>query len=287
MISLETISLEIDHLEPVSMSLPRLAELIDSADAGLDEIVKVIEYDVAVTANSIRLANSAYFATGFNVESVREAVQKLGIGRILEYAVGREVAARMRAACPGYGLDESELWEHSVASATAASLLPRFAKVTIHPATFTAALLHDMGKLVISRHIDIESRDEIRNYMELYKKTYIDAETAVLGCNHAQIGGLIARRWHFPIVLVDAIAWHHQPREKERENVVLDAVHICNSVAKVIGVGIGAEAMNMAASADAATALGLNPASLEALCAATNLELPKVLATYEEETHGV
>ena len=64
-----------------------------------------------------------------------------------------------------------------------------------------------------------------------------------MGCNHAQIGGLIAKRWKFPEILVDSIAYHHAPRSKDKSNIVMDAVHVCNSVAKMIGIGIGIEEM--------------------------------------------
>jgi putative nucleotidyltransferase with HDIG domain len=287
MISLETLSQEIDRLNPASASLPRLAELMSSSTVNLNDIIEVIEYDPVITANSIRLANSAYFASSFQVYTVRDAVQKVGAGRILEYSMGGEVMDRMKSACPGYGLVESELWEHSLAAATAASFLHRFTQTPIHPASFTAALLHDFGKIIISRYLDAEILQLIHNYVIDNNATYVNAETAVLGFNHAQIGGVVAHRWRFPETLVNSITWHHEPRIQGRADIVLDAVHVCNTVAKTIGVGIGTEAMNMAASAEAASALGLNPSSLEALCALTQIRLPEVISVYGEHTDVV
>lgn len=287
MTPLERISQEIEYLEPISPTLPRLAQLIDDPDSGLNEIVAVIEYDPMMTANCLKLANSAYYATGYEVDTVRGAVQKLGTGRILEYSVGREIGGRLKKACPEYGLRECELWEHSVAAATAASLLPQFAKKPVHQAAFTASLLHDLGKIVMSRYLDEELLNDIQNWIKSRKGTYVEAETAVLGCNHAQIGGLIARRWKFPAILAESIAYHHDPRGKGPSSIVLDAVHVCNTVAKTIGIGIGTEEMNMAASAEAAGSLGLSPGSIEALCAATKIELPRVLSIFEEDKHVV
>lgn len=287
MISLETLSQEIDRLDPVSASLPRLAELMNSSTSNLNDIIEVIEYDPVITANSIRLANSAYFASSFQVYTVRDAVQKVGAGRILEYSMGGHVMDRMRVACPGYGLNENELWEHSLAAATAASFLHRFTQIPVHPATFTAALLHDFGKIIISRYLDADSLETIHDYMVDNNTTYVNAETAILGFNHAQIGGVVARRWRFPDTLINSISWHHEPRTQGRADIVLDAVHVCNTVAKTIGVGIGTEEMNMAASAEAANALGLNPSSLEALCALTKVRLPEVISIYGEQTDGV
>jgi len=108
----------------------------------------------------------------------------------------------------------------------------------------------------------------------------------VLGFDHAQVGGVVARRWRFPNELAEAIAYHHRPRDGN-ESSALDAVHVANAVAKILGVGMGAEEMNMPVDSGAARALGLTPASLESLCAAAAQDLPAVIALYEDEAHGL
>ncbi len=286
MISIAAISLDIERLEPVSATVPRLASVVADENAGVDEICKVIEYDPALTANAIKLANSAYFASPAAVHTVREAVNKIGAGRILQDAVGREVGPRFLKAMPAYEMEELELWHHSVAAATAASLLTRYATVAIPPMAFTAALLHDMGKLVISRHLDDETRKEIQRYLH-EGLTYVQAERRALGFDHAQIGGLIARRWRFPDELANCIAWHHHPHRDNIASPALDAVHVANAVAKTIGQGLGVEGMNMSVDTESVRALGLTVESLETLCAQTMLELPITLELFEDVHSGV
>ncbi|MFZ5432751.1 MAG: HDOD domain-containing protein [Calditrichota bacterium] len=290
MISLAELSQEIDHLDPIPVSQPRLAEAVADPNVDLQQIVSIIEYDPAMTANALRMANSAYFSPGVPVHSIREAVQRLGAGRILQHAVGHGVQARLAAACPGYDLEEHELWRHSVAAALAAEMLPRYAKTSVHPVAFTAALLHDIGKFVLSRHLTPDLRDEIRDVEQQHKLSYVEAERTILGFDHAQVGGVIARRWKFPEVLVEAIAHHHHPHHPhagDGDHTALDAVHIGNAVAKIIGIGMGSEAMNMLADSQSARGIGLTPATLESLCAAVAQDLPSVIALFEEEEHGV
>lgn len=287
MISIAAISLDIERLEPVSAVLPRLASVIADENTGLDDIVRIIELDPALTANCIRLANSAYFSLPSPVETVRDAISKIGAGRILQDAVGREIGPRFVRELKGYEFEELELWHHSVATATAASLLPRYARVAIPPMTFTAALIHDLGKLVISRHIDEETRLQIRKAIDQQKMTYVQAERYALGFDHAQVGGLVARRWRFPEELANCIAWHHHPRRAGIISPALDAVHIANAIAKTIGTGMGIEGMNMSVNTDSAHALGLTSDSLEALCAQTMLELPNILELFEDAESGI
>jgi putative nucleotidyltransferase with HDIG domain len=287
MITLASLGKEIDHLEPIPITLPRLAQLAADQTASLNEMVKVIEYDPALTANVLRLANSAYFSRGMPVFDIQIAVTQLGIGRILQHALGQSVKHRLSQAFPSYNLGEKELWRHSVAAALAADLLPRYSMAAIHPVAFTAALLHDIGKLIIARQMEEDQKQMILARVHEDRMPYIDAERSVLGFDHAQVGGVIAERWGFPRVLVDCIKGHHDPRREAFDSGALDAAHVGNIVAKMIGIGMGSEEMNLMAYPESAKRLGLNPALLENLCATTAQEFPSVIDLYEEEKSGV
>jgi len=287
MISLADLAKEIERIDPIPVSQPRLAQVLADPHSDLRDIVGIIEYDPALTANALKLANSAYYSRGNPVHTVREAVMMLGAGRILEQSVGRNFRSRLVQACPGYDLEEEELWHHSVAAALAADLLPQYAKTPIHPVAFTASLLHDIGKLILSRHLDDQVKEAIRVVERARGIPYVEAERAVLGFDHAQVGGVVASRWRFPESLVSAISHHHQPPREEGTDNALHAVHIANAVAKMIGVGLGSEAMNMLADNQSARQLGLTPTALESLCAAAASELPAVVALFEDEEYGV
>lgn len=264
---------EIDKLTPMPASLARLAEVVGHPDTSVAEVSAVVELDQALTANVLRLANSAWSAASTTIDTVRGAVLRLGAGRILEIAVGERVAGQMNRACPGYELGEHELWRHSVAAALATEQLKNFAREPVPGVAFTAALLHDIGKLVLGRHLSAEMIAQVRELSQRAGLCYLDAERQLIGTDHAEVGGAVARHWQFPAVIVDAIERHHDPDAQPEP--VLDAVHIANAVAKLIGVGLGSEQMNMRASTQAATRLGLSSAGLEGLCASVVVELAK------------
>jgi putative nucleotidyltransferase with HDIG domain len=179
--------------------------------------------------------------------------------------------AAMCRPCAGYDLGENELWNHSVAAALAAERLSRYAMRPIPGAAFTAALVHDVGKLVLDRHLDAATADRIWRLTREESLAYVDAERRVLGTDHAEIGGQIARHWNFPEALVQAIERHHDPDPVN--DPILDAVHIANAVARLVGVGLGSEQMSMVASTAAAERLGLTATRLEGLCATVGAEL--------------
>ncbi len=275
---------EIDTLAPLPASLTRLAAVVGSADSSANDVAAVIELDQALTANTIRLANSAWSGSPKRIDTVREAVLRLGAGRILELAVGERVASALSRPCPGYELGEYELWRHSVAAALATEHLGRFAPRRVPGVTFTAALLHDIGKLLLARHLDRETVARIRETAASGGRTYLEAERSVLGTDHAEVGGAVARHWEFPPPIVAAIERHHDPDAEP--DPVLDAVHIANAVAKLAGIGLGSEQMNMAASSQAAGRLGLSASGLESLCAAVLDELNRTEELWGIKAHG-
>ena len=203
--------------------------------------------------------------------TVKDAVVRLGTGHILKFAVGQQIVEPMSQACDGYQLAEHDLWRHSVAAALAAEQLSAYLFKPIPRLAFTAALMHDIGKLLLGRYIGIDTLKEIQGIIESERVAYIEAEHMHLGTNHAQVGGEIARHWKFPPQLVTAIENHHEPDSDP--DALLDIVHLSNTVAKLIGMGLGSEQMYLRASNEAPKRLGISPEDLESLCARVLTEM--------------
>ena len=157
---------EIDHLEPLPQSTSRLASLLLDEDADLDEIVRVSSLDQALTARLLRMANSAASASRRDIVTPKDAVLRLGRGTILSLAMASSVQKQMGEAIPQYGLSEKALWRHSVAAAVAAELIPKYCKVNVPPESYAAALLHDVGKLVMCRFLSPEIMEFLRRAHE-------------------------------------------------------------------------------------------------------------------------
>ena len=106
-----------------------------------------------LTANLLKLANSAYFGIPAKVGSVRQAVILLGLKRLVQMVIAACTSAIMDRGVPGYDLPAGDLWRHSLAVSVAAEGLARELKMESAEEIFTAALLHDVGKLAIDAEI--------------------------------------------------------------------------------------------------------------------------------------
>jgi putative nucleotidyltransferase with HDIG domain len=229
---LNAISQAAAHLDPLPTSTTRLAVLASAAVPELAAIVEVVQFDQSLTATLLRAANSSWSGSREKITTVKDAVVRLGTGPVLTLALGVQVRSRLNNAIPEYGLDEGELWSHSVSASLAAETLTRFTKRRLPPETATVALLHDIGKLVLSRFFDPADLRAVTAALSL-GVTRIQTEREILGVDHAELGALIAQLWDLPETIVQGIAHHHDPARADTPAAY--AVHLSDVVAKKVG----------------------------------------------------
>lgn len=232
MVNLDELILKAHELSPLPASVVKLASLAVAPDTDLDEIANVIAYDQALTMRLLRAANSAASGSSRAVTQAREAMFRLGLARVLALCIASNVNSFMKHDCSAYGLGEGELWRHSIATATVAETLPEFARQEIPAETFTAALLHDVGKLVMGRYLSHEDLDFIQRARTDGGLDRLAAESQVLLVHHGELGGIVAQHWNLPDRIVKGIIYHHQPAAGL--DATCDAVYLANLVSKAI-----------------------------------------------------
>lgn len=232
-IDLDDLIANANELAPLPASTVRLASLISRHDYELHEVAEIIGFDQALTMKLLRAANSAAEAAESRITTVEDAVFRLGAAQVLTLCVAGSVGPMAQGAVPGYGLAEGALWRHSVAAALASEALACACRTPIPPETFTAALLHDIGKLVMGRFLSSEILDWLDRARSI-GFTALEAETQVLQVHHGELGGIIAQHWGLPMAIVHGVVHHHHP--EECPEVICDAVCLANLAAKRIEV---------------------------------------------------
>jgi putative nucleotidyltransferase with HDIG domain len=256
----------IRELEPLPRTARELLALVRGEDASITRVAELIEYDQAITANFLRLARSAAFAGTKPPATVLEAVRRLGTMPLLTLVL-RDYMSRMRHGAPCYDLSEEDLWGHSAASQLAVEAL-FIERPGLPPEAATAALLHDIGKLVISRCCHVPAA-EIAERATARGVPFIVAERELLGVDHTTVGAEVARAWSFPDATQHAIR-HHHDAPIAQPWPVLDAVVVANLVAKTIGAGLGAEGFYFVADESALGRLGVDYQMFARTCLRTH-----------------
>jgi putative nucleotidyltransferase with HDIG domain len=267
----------ISRLDPLPVTAQRLVSLLNGDEVSLSKIAELIEFDQPIVAAVLRQASTARYASR-TTPTVREAVQRIGTVALLDLVLEGYLKT-LRTAAPLYDLGEKDLWVHGVAAQLAVrAIAGERPQATIPPIAETAALLHDIGKLIVSRYLKADTR-ELVAHARRRGITFVEAEREILGVDHAVVGAMMAEAWHFPAEIIDAIGQHHSP-PFARPTVVLDAVAIGNIVAKTIETGLGAEGLNFAVDPASYARLGIDFTVFGRICLQTDSWLREVTAAH-------
>lgn len=219
--------------------LPRLIAVLEDNSSGAAEIEAVVELDSALTAATIRLANSAYFSGGLPVENVSEAVVRLGLREIYRLAALALVNRWDPGSFPvAYRGDPGDFFRHSLCTALAAEVLAETTGRVDPAMAYTAGLVCDMGKLAVA-HACQPFFPAIRAYQAQHGGTWNHAERAILGYDHTQVGAELLKTWRFPQLFVVAAEFGNTPSEAPEEALpLMGHLHAAKYLATSFGPGV-------------------------------------------------
>jgi HD-like signal output (HDOD) protein len=147
-------------------------------------------------------------------------------------ATANSVRAKLQTALPEFDISAGALWRHAVGTALATEWLGRTRRAVVPPESFTAALLHDVGKLVLARFLDRDLLDYLERSRREGGNSALEAEREILGVHHGELGGLICQHWDLSDNICRGVAYHHDP--EAGFSTICDAVHVANLVAHFV-----------------------------------------------------
>jgi putative nucleotidyltransferase with HDIG domain len=225
----------IDSLPVFPLAVFKVGEMLRRDDYSAVEVVELIRYDQAMAANIVKMSNSPYFGVRKNIGSLRDAVVFLGRDNLLRIVQTASSSRYFKKEIRGYTEKAKELWEHSVAVALMSQILSRKIFNREDEKLYLASLLHDIGKMVMGEAV-FESYAEISRLVSSGTHSFLEAEEAVVGIDHAALGGRIAEKWNFPKDIVEAIAFHHRPDLLENvDNAMAWIVYLADQICLISG----------------------------------------------------
>lgn len=234
MISREEILSAVERLPTLPVSLAKISALASCERSTMLDIERALRPDPALTANILRLANSAYFGLSGQVTSVSQAVKLLGTRKVLEAAMGGAFSRLIPSVLPGYGITAEAFWRHSIAVAVLSERMNTELGLSVSQDPFTCGLLHDIGKLVTSAYLAQESTAVVER-LKLERCSFVEAERDLLGVDHAEVGSAMAEQWRLPEAFGAVARLHHSP--EPGGHLVIDLVHVADCLAHAMGYG--------------------------------------------------
>jgi HD-like signal output (HDOD) protein len=202
---------------------------IHSPDSSIQDIADAVEKDMGITSRVLQVANSAYYGYSKKITSPMEASMLLGIDTLKSLVRYTHVLNNFPQT-PATNAVFDAVWRHSAGVAAIARkiVLLHTHDEALGDEAFTAALLHDIGKVVLTSLKPDDYKAVIRQASETKTPIHM-IERVKLQTTHAETGAYLLSLWGIPFSILEAVAWHHYPREcREKKFSALTAVHVAN-----------------------------------------------------------
>jgi putative nucleotidyltransferase with HDIG domain len=200
----------IAHLPVIPASYQEIIGLLSVDSSTAEDLAKVIRRDPGMTANILKLVNSAYFGLRQRVSDPGEAVAYLGVDTLKSLALIHGIFQQVKGFPRGF--NSRHLWQHSLELATTAREIARIEGLDrgLLADCFTGGLLHDVGLLILASGFPKEY-ERIAALLAQENLDVKDAELRILGVHHGEVGAHLLGLWGLPGPVVEAVALHHSP----------------------------------------------------------------------------
>lgn len=204
----------------------RLCAMIEK-EAGVDEISRTVEQDLAVAAKILQVANSVYY--NMSTGSVRQAIVYMGLTNLKTIVLGLSVMKQLDGLHGGF-FSKEVLWDHADrVNRLTHIIFERCMGRKMKDNEATAGLLHDIGRILLIKDYFQPYAGVCRSVFQNKNSTFRDTERSLMGISHDEVGGFLLHWWSLPHPIVEAAMFHHDPLNHSVINKeVVAAVHIAD-----------------------------------------------------------
>lgn len=214
----------------------QLTDLLNDPRKANRELEKVIRRDPVLTAQVLRVSNSAYYGSPRNIASIDQAVLRIGLNEVASIAAALKARQLFEMTGGSWTPFHAAQWEHALKTAVLARILGRRLNAQTAELFFTAGLLHDFGKLLLQRvypdYAELSASGAVHGY-EL-----LACEVRNFGMNHASLGAELLRHWKLPNPIGNLVEKHHDEMKAGTGTVRAQA---CFVLANELAHHLGAE----------------------------------------------
>jgi len=261
---LEKKVLQLSNLPTLPNVVKHICAMVEDKRMGAAEIGELIARDQVLSAKILRLVNSPVYGFPGRISSVTHALVLLGFnvvkGLVLSTAVFDTFAQHTRG-----------FWRHSLGCAIISRRLAKQLAMADPEEIMIAGLLHDLGKAVLS-FLAPDAFEQVLAMAEEKHCHIAVAEREVFGVDHARVASWVAREWHLPDRLCDALAYHHRPDLAQAGKQVTAVVHLADVLTRGMAYGEPGDRAMPALNHQAFHGLGISYEQIDAVLEHAEME---------------
>lgn len=240
----------------------------EQTDVNIGVLADKVSKDQALTAKTLRLANSSFYGLQRKVASIQQAITILGfdsVRTLITAAAVTDVFDTRDSA----SLDSKVFWRHAIGTALCAKMMARYLNLN-QDFAFVSGLLHDIGQLVLVTRFP-QRYAQVAAYRAKHDCFTLEAERAVLEMDHPAVGRALAEHWKFPLAMQRAIADHHVPDEQDLGGISA-VVHVADAIAHGLDLSRKEDDLVPIVSNAAWNSLAIDPVTFARICRDTESE---------------
>jgi HD-like signal output (HDOD) protein len=231
-------ALLVDGIPTLPAYVFELSSLLSAIPVDLKRVCRVIRTDPSLTAQVIRLCNSALWGLRERVSNIEHAVILLGTERLRTLVLTCSLVE-----CAGNCLSPTELqsfWQHSLLTATLSARSALCLRYPESEQAYLSGLLHDVGVLPLLI-LALRSKEPHVTRGPFPWGESLESEQKYLGLDHCLVGKCLGRSWNFSPELIDVLEYHHRPQDARQNAFLVEIVRAADLVCQMHGVRLGGE----------------------------------------------
>lgn len=233
--SYEVILKRIRDIPSLPDVVTRILAVISKPTTPASEIARLISYDPGLTSKVLRMVNSAAYGFQRQISSIQHGIMILGFNNVRGLVLSASIFKLFEGHTHPGGLNHNEFWEHSMSTAIASRILAKKLRVPDADDIFSAAMLHDIGKVVLDIYFQQDYQMVLghasRSSLPMHGQPFYEMEQRLLGITHTSIGSFLATKWKLPVTFTEVIQFHHEPEKAQNCQHLVYLVALANEMA--------------------------------------------------------
>jgi putative nucleotidyltransferase with HDIG domain len=238
----EKLEYHLSHAKSLSalpFAISKVLKLTQDDSAGAKTLAHAVYSDAAITASLLKRANSVHYGKREKIADVTEAIVQMGFDETRGLVLGINFVNFLSGKGKKGGLDIINFWKHSLSVGIFSRLLASASNYPNVELAFTAGLLHDVGKIVLSEYLPGEYSKVLTSCRKMNVPVRYE-EDRELSITHQKAGRMLASKWNLPEEVTETIQHHHSSNRADIPHLA-QIVHLADTLAKALEIGHGGD----------------------------------------------
>lgn len=233
-----------DNIPTIPKIISKITDLMKDDTFSVKYIGELMTKDLSLSARILKIVNSPFYGFSQRIYNLNHAIVLLGANVLKSIVISTSIFTAMKESMEG-------LWEHSLFCAFTAKHIAGVLnkdknrllsngnnkKYTVdEDLVFSAALLHDIGKVIIATTF----KNDFKNIIKTARYDnipLIDIEYKILNTSHDYLGYALVKEWHLPPSIYLPIKYHHNLALASDFKIETAIINLADFLTKSLGIG--------------------------------------------------